>query len=139
MVGDSTNAPEPGHSGSESDVREGLTKLIGQIKSPGTIYVACFSSNLARLDSVAHAANRAGRTACVLGRSLISNYELARESGFLTSFEGQDHLPMWPEAKKVDPDKRVVIVTGCQGETNSALQRIAEGTHQFVNITSDVS
>src|ERR1700742_3952944 len=50
MVCDSTNVFVDGHAGSEAEVRETLIPLIGSMK--GKVAVACFASNVARMDSV---------------------------------------------------------------------------------------
>jgi ribonuclease J len=49
MVCDSTNVFVDGHAGSEADVRRTLIPLIGALK--GKVAVACFASNVARMDS----------------------------------------------------------------------------------------
>ena len=58
MVCDSTNAMVDGHSGSEGEVQESLTRLIGGIRH-GRVAVTCFASNVARVQSVARAARAA--------------------------------------------------------------------------------
>ena len=54
MVCDSTNVFVEGESGSEAGVRDALIKLIGSLK--GKVAVACFASNVARVDSAVRAA-----------------------------------------------------------------------------------
>src|ERR1700758_3958090 len=68
MVCDSTNVFVDGVAGSEADVRRSLADLIATLK--GKVAVACFASNVARLDSVIHAAETAGRRVCLVGRSM---------------------------------------------------------------------
>ena len=58
MVCDSTNAMVEGHSGSEAEVRQSLSALIRGLR--GRVAVTCFASNVARVETIAHAA-RAGR------------------------------------------------------------------------------
>src|SRR5665213_1744795 len=55
LVCDSTNALVAGSSGSEAKVRESLTELIGTLK--GRVAVTGFASNVARLDTIARAAD----------------------------------------------------------------------------------
>ncbi|HEY0053624.1 MAG TPA: ribonuclease J, partial [Caulobacteraceae bacterium] len=59
MVCDSTNVFVDGVAGSESDVKVAMTRLIGSLT--GKVAVACFASNVARLDTVVRAAEAAGR------------------------------------------------------------------------------
>src|ERR1700730_2263334 len=54
MVCDSTNALRPGEGGSEGDVRKSLISIVGNCKN--RVVVACFASNVARLESAAAAA-----------------------------------------------------------------------------------
>src|SRR6185312_10173827 len=66
MVCDSTNVFVDGEAGSEAEVRKTLGVLIGSLK--GKIAAACFASNVARMDSVARAAEANGRRVCLAGR-----------------------------------------------------------------------
>ena len=68
MVCDSTNVFVDVVAGSEADVRVNLAALIATLK--GKVAVACFASNVARLDSVVHAAEAADRRVCLVGRSI---------------------------------------------------------------------
>jgi ribonuclease J len=124
MVGDSTNALKEGVSGSEAELREVLTELVGRF--PGRVAVACFASNVARLHTIAKAAHAHGRDAALVGRSLVRMDKAARENGYLTD------LPRFlteDEAGYVPEDKILLICTGSQGEPRAALARIAREDH----------
>ena len=71
MICDSTNALRPGTSGSEADLRRSLTDLVGRYDA--RVAVACFASNVARLESIAHAAAVHGRDVALVGRSLVAH------------------------------------------------------------------
>ncbi|MSP01792.1 MAG: ribonuclease J [Acetobacteraceae bacterium] len=127
MICDSTNAMVEGHSGSEKDVSQVLTALIRDLR--GRVAVTCFASNVARMESIAKAAAAAGRTTALVGRSLRNIDAAARECGYLKS------LPPFLREDDVDdlPDDNVLIlITGSQGETRSALSRVALDTHPRV-------
>ena len=97
MICDSTNAMVEGHSGSEAEVRRSLSALIRPLK--GRVAVTCFSSNIARIESVACAARDAGRSVCVVGRSLRTMTTAARECGYLKDvpeFLGEDDAGIDP-------------------------------------------
>ncbi len=81
VIGDSTNAMVPGHSGSERTVQKNLIELFGEFK--GQIAITCFSTNVARLRSIYEAANANKRHVCLVGRSLWSVDDAARKSGYL--------------------------------------------------------
>ncbi|MBF0858022.1 ribonuclease J [Gluconobacter sp. LMG 31484] len=124
MVGDSTNVLKPGKSESEADVRTGLTELIAGLE--GRIAVTCFASNVARVESIAKAAQASGRVVMIVGRSLRNLETAARECGYF-----QDLPPFLTEqdARDVEDDNLLMIITGSQGEPRSALSRIASDTH----------
>lgn len=124
MVGDSTNVLKPGKSESEADVRKGLTELIAGLE--GRIAVTCFASNVARVESIAKAAQASGRVVMIVGRSLRNLETAARECGYF-----KDLPPFLTEqdARDVDDDNLLMIITGSQGEPRSALSRIASDTH----------
>ncbi|MFB3055211.1 MAG: ribonuclease J, partial [Alphaproteobacteria bacterium] len=81
MVCDSTNVFVPGCSGSESDVREALIEVVGRFRH--RVAVACFASNVARIESIAKAAAAHGRDVALVGRSLWRVTEIARDCGYL--------------------------------------------------------
>ncbi len=129
MVCDSTNAMVEGHSGSEGDVRRGLSTLIRDLR--GRVAVTCFASNVARVESVALAAMDAGRSVAVVGRSLRNLDAAARECGYLANippFAGED------DANDIPDENLLILVTGSQGEPRSALARIASDTHPRIEL-----
>ena len=131
MVCDSTNVFVDGVAGSEADVRDALTRLIAGLK--GKVAVACFASNVARVDSVVRAAEAAGRRVSLVGRSMHRITAAAKSVGLLRDV--REFIPD-SEAKHFPPDQILYICTGSQGEPRAALARIAEGTHPQVNLSS---
>jgi len=129
LVCDSTNALVPGESGSEATVRDSLDALIGRAQQ--RVAVACFSSNVARLESVAKVAARHGRHVALVGRSLWRINQAARETGYLADIPDfvSEH-----DANYLPRDKTVLLCTGSQGEPRSALARIARGEHPQVQL-----
>jgi ribonuclease J len=129
MVCDSTNALVQGHSGSEADVKKGLSELIGTLK--GRVAVTAFASNVARLDTVAKAAREHGRQIALVGRSMHRITNAARETGYLKDFPRVlDEV----EAAQLPPSKVLYLCTGSQGEQRAALSRIAAGDHPNVSL-----
>ena len=127
MICDSTNAMVEGHSGSEHDVRQSLGVLLRDLR--GRVAVTCFASNVARIDSIAHAAHAAGRSVAAVGRSLRNIDAAARECGYLRElppFLGEDDIDDVPD------DNILILITGSQGEPRSALARVALDTHPRV-------
>jgi ribonuclease J len=129
IVCDSTNAMVEGHSGSELDVRNSLSALIRDLT--GRVAVTCFASNVARMESIALAAQDAGRSVALVGRSLRNIDAAARECGYLRAippFLTEDDIDDVPD------DNILMIVTGSQGEPRSALARIARDDHPRVSL-----
>jgi ribonuclease J len=129
LVCDSTNALNPGHSGSEAKVRDSLIELIGTLK--GRVAVTAFASNVARLSSIAEAARRSKRKIALVGRSMHKMVQAAKDTGYLKDFP-----PVLDEAEAADLPARQVLylVTGSQGEPRAALARIASGNHPHVHL-----
>ena len=130
MVCDSTNVFVDGHAGSEAEVRKTLIPLIGSLK--GKVAVACFASNVARMDSIARAAEANGRRVCLAGRSMHRMSAAAKSVGLM---QGLAPFLDDSEAKKFPPDKVLYLCTGSQGEGRAALARIADGTHPHVSLS----
>ena len=127
LIGDSTNALRPGTSGSEADLRRSLIDLIGRYDA--RVAVACFASNVARLETIARAAAIHGRDVALVGRSLWRIDKAARENGYLADlprFLTEDEVGYIPR------DRVLLICTGSQGEPRSALSRIARDDHPHV-------
>jgi ribonuclease J len=127
MVCDSTNALVPGSSGSEAELRRSLTELVGRFDA--RVAVACFASNVARLETIAHAAAAHRREVALVGRSLRRIDKAARETGYLP---GLPRFLTEEEAASILRDKALLICTGSQGEPRAALARIAREDHPHV-------
>ena len=131
MVCDSTNVLVPGASGSEADVRATLLDIVGRYEQ--RVAIACFASNVARLETIARVGEAHGRNVALVGRSLWRIYEAAKETGYLRDippFLSERDLGYLPR------DKVLMICTGSQGEPRSALARIAAGDHPEVSLAA---
>lgn len=132
IVCDSTNVFSPGHSGSEADLAEALTRIISECD--GKVAVACFATNVARLHTVAKAAEACGRDVILAGRSLQRTTTAARNCGYL-----DDVAPFLDEdaAGFIPDDRQLIICTGSQGEPRAALARIATDNHPRISMKKD--
>ena len=127
MVCDSTNVFVPGGTGSEADVRKALKSVIGRYRN--RVAVACFASNVARIESIAIAAAANGRDVALVGRSLWRVTQIARDCGYLADtppFLTEHDVGFLPRGKVL------LICTGSQGERGAALGRIARNDHANV-------
>jgi ribonuclease J len=130
LVCDSTNVFTKGTAGSEETVRDELFRQIGDQKGRRVI-VACFASNLARVETSILAAKKHGRKVCLVGRSLHKMVDAAQKAGYLTD------IPTFIDddtAMKLPPEEVMIISTGSQGEPRAALSRIAVDAHPFIKL-----
>ncbi|WP_339948307.1 ribonuclease J [uncultured Albimonas sp.] len=129
MICDSTNVFLNGHGGSESEVVKPLADLIRTAK--GAVAATTFASNVARLRSIAVAAEQCGRAVVLVGRAMERMVAAAVETGELRDFPRtiSDH-----EAKDVPQEHVLYLATGSQGEGRAALARIASGSHPTVRL-----
>ncbi|MCW2832984.1 MAG: ribonuclease [Nocardioides sp.] len=127
---DSTNAEVPGFTTSEKDIGPVLDRVFA--KSSQRIIVASFASHIHRIQQILDTAVAHNRKAAYVGRSMVRNMAIAKELGYL-------HVPagVLVDAKELadlPPERQVLISTGSQGEPMSALSRIANRSHAFVNL-----
>ena len=124
MVCDSTNVFVDGVAGSEAEVRVKMQELIATLK--GKVAVACFASNVARMDTVCRAAEASGRRVCLVGRSMFRMAAAAQSVGL---FQGLEPFLSDAEAGRMPDSQILYLCTGSQGEERAALSRIALGNH----------
>ena len=132
LIGDSTNADVPGYSGSESEVREELQQVFSRFIN--RIVVTCFSSNIARIINIVHAAKKNNRKIALIGRSMKKNIDAAMKSGLI---DNNNIFISEEEASLIPKENLVIICTGSQGEKRSALYRIAYNSHRNIHLEKD--
>lgn len=129
VVCDSTNALTPGRSVSEAALAADLTAEIAEAK--GRVVVACFASNIARLQTLGHVAEQTGRYVALLGRSLQQMAQAAKASGYLTRSFNQISTR---DIGYLPPNEVLTIATGSQGEAGAAMRRLADDSHPDLNL-----
>jgi ribonuclease J len=127
LIGDSTNAMAPGHSGSEMDVRTALTELVGSLDN--RVVMTCFATNVARLQTAAEVAIATGRSLCLVGRSMHNMVRAAQECGYLHDLP---EMVNERDLENIPRDHVLLLMTGSQGESRSALSRTAREEHPNV-------
>ncbi len=131
LICDSTNVMNEGRSRSESEVRASLIDLVKTLS--GRVVVTTFASNVARIATIAKAAEASGRSLVLAGLSFRRNVEAARACGYLgdiPEFLDED------EAGYIPRDKILILCTGCQGEPRGALSRVAFHDHRHITLES---
>ncbi len=131
LMGDSTNAEEPGYSPSETTVGSVLRSLF--IEHRGRrIVTASFASHLHRIQQIADAAIADGRKVATLGLSMKKNVRLGRDLKVIDIPESS--LIDIEDIDDYEPGEVCVISTGSQGEPMSALSLLARGENRFVKL-----
>lgn len=130
MVADSTNVFVENDILSESDVKDSLTTLFSRY-SGKRLVVTCFASNVGRIESIAEAAEKNGRTVCLLGRSLWRVEGAGRACGY---FRGINVFLTDEEAQDLPPSKVLYLCTGCQGEPKAALSNLSYGVYRSLQL-----
>lgn len=130
IVCDSTNVFSPGTAGSESEVAASLIEVIKPCT--GRVAVTTFASNVARVQSIARAAEACDRHVILVGRAMFRLVSAAREAGYLS-----DVPPFLTEHDfgYLPPEKVLLICTGSQGEPRAALSRIVEDSHPNITLS----
>ena len=131
LMSDSTNSESKGYTMSERSIGEVFEKLF--INCTKRIVVATFASNVHRVQQIVNSAVKYGRKIAICGRSMVNMINTACELGYIqcpeNTFIDIDMIGSYTD------DQLVIITTGSQGETMSALTRMAAGEHRKVKIT----
>ena len=133
MLSDSTNAERKGFTLSEKSIGPIFDNLFEGCKK--RIVVATFASNVHRVQQIVNSAVKYGRKIAVSGRSMQNMIDAARELNYIKCPD--DIFIDMDLIKNYTDDQLVLITTGSQGETMSALTRMANGEHKKVTINSN--
>ncbi len=130
LLSDSTNAEQSGYSMSEKTLEESFEDIFDKAK--GRIIIASFASQINRIQMIINSAKDHGRKLAFSGRSLLKNVEIAVRLGYLKAPAGM--IVRIQDINKY-PDNMVTIMsTGSQGESMSALARMARNEHKNIKI-----
>ncbi|WP_442764321.1 ribonuclease J [Sulfurospirillum cavolei] len=130
LMSDSTNSYKEGITRSESTVGKTFDSIFA--KSKGRVIMSTFSSNIHRVYQAIDYGLKYGRKVCVIGRSMERNLFTAIDLGYI---QLDKSIFIDPHEVNKHNDKDVLIVTtGSQGETMSALYRMATDEHRHVKI-----
>jgi ribonuclease J len=133
LLNETLTATRAGRTPSESTIEQTFIDLFD--KSPGRVFVALFSSNINRIQMLVNAAVSNGRKIAMDGRSMMSTLEVAIRLGMIKIPKGT-FVPISSVGNMKDTEV-AVLSTGCQGEPNSALQRMSKGEHRNVKLKAN--
>lgn len=130
LLSDSTNSYKEGYTKSESSVGPTFDQIFARTK--GRVIMSTFSSNIHRVYQAITYGLKYGRKVCVIGRSMERNLYTTMELGYIKLdrkiFINAD------EVSKYKDNEVLIVTTGSQGETMSALYRMATDEHKFIKI-----
>ncbi|OUQ78313.1 ribonuclease J [Flavonifractor sp. An100] len=130
LLADSTNVERPGYTRSERSVGASFDALFRGCEE--RIIVTTFASNVDRIQQIIDVAARYGRKVAVTGRSMENIMKVSTELGYMNIPDGI--LMDLNHIKSLPKHKVCIITTGSQGETMSALTRMAFNTHRQVDL-----
>ncbi|CAA9530004.1 MAG: Ribonuclease J2 (endoribonuclease in RNA processing) [uncultured Thermoleophilia bacterium] len=131
LLGDSTNAPKSGRTGSEESTVQPIADVVAD--APGRVILSSFASNVDRVDHAFRAADATRRQVTVLGRSMRRNVEIADRLDEM-------RLPARPTIPPrglsgARPRGSLVVCTGSQAEQFSVLARAGRGEHPHLHVS----
>ena len=131
LMCDSTNVFNAHEGRSESTLGSDIEDLIALSK--GMFVATTFASNVARVKTLAEAADRAGRSVCLMGRAMRRMIEASVETGVLTGFPRTVTVE---DARNIPRENLALIVTGSQGERRAASAQLAQGKYNGIELKS---
>lgn len=130
LLSDSTNVENPGHSASERKVGESFDKLF--LGCDKRIIITTFASNVHRLQQIINVAAKYKRKVAITGRSMENVLRVSTVLGYMDIPENV--MVDIDKVNKLPRNQVVIISTGSQGETMSALYRMAFSEHKQINV-----
>lgn len=130
LLSDSTNAERKGFSPSERAVGSALDRLFEGCEK--RMIITTFASNVYRVRQVIELAAKYGRKVAITGRSMENMVSASAELGYIRLPENT--LVDIGKIKNYPKKEQLIITTGSQGETMSALYRMAFGGHKQVEV-----
>ncbi|HEA7860123.1 TPA: ribonuclease J [Campylobacter jejuni] len=130
LLSDSTNSYKEGYTKSESSVGPTFDQIFARTK--GRVIMSTFSSNIHRVYQAITYGLKYGRKVCVIGRSMERNLYTTMELGYI-KLDRKIFIDA-DEVSKYKDNEVLIVTTGSQGETMSALYRMATDEHKFIKI-----
>lgn len=130
LTSDSTNSHAPGFTRTEKTVGPTFDRIFQNAK--GRVIMSTFSSNIHRVAQAIEKALFHNRKVCVIGRSMEKNLELAMNLGYIKF--PKDQFIEAHEVNKYNDKEVLIVTTGSQGESMSALYRMAIHEHRHIKI-----
>jgi len=132
LLSDALGAEREGYTLSERIVGNTFEEEMRRTK--GRFFMTTFASNISRIKQCVEAALKFNRKLCFVGRTMKRNMEIAVTEGYIRL--SREHIITEEQVKRANPKGVCVILTGSQGEFNSALDKVSQGKHPFLKVNS---
>ncbi len=131
LLCESTNVCRQGYSMSESNVGRVMDSIFE--KHPNNrLFVATFASNIQRMQQMLDLAEKYKRKVAFSGRSMINVSEVASKLGELKY--NKENIIDIDKVSKYPDNEVLIMATGSQGESMSALSRMASGDFKGIEL-----
>jgi ribonuclease J len=130
LMSDCLRSEKPGSTLSEATIGGRFEESMREAK--GRVIITTFSSNVSRMQQAIDASFKTNRKVAIAGRSMEQNLVVARDLGYLRI--PRDILVKLEQLRKIPDRNLTIIVAGSQGQPGSALNRMANGEHKFVQV-----
>lgn len=130
MTIDSLRVERQGFNPSEQPIEDAFTEI--EKKTSGKLLITMTSSNFSRVQQVVNIAVKTGRKLALSGRSMEGAFQVARDLGYI---DVPANLVVPQEEIRRFPDEKIIIlIAGSQGQPDSALFRVANHDHKYIQI-----
>ncbi|OQX51029.1 hypothetical protein B5M47_02295 [candidate division CPR3 bacterium 4484_211] len=130
LLSDCLGATSRGYTKSERFIQHSFEHELD--RAPGQIFISTVSSNISRIQQAINAALKYGRKVAFLGLSIERNAEVAQNLGYLKIPPGT--IVNSRTVHKYADNQLLIIIAGSYGQENSALSRLAEGSHRLISL-----
>lgn len=132
LASDALGSTSAGYTQSEKDIEKKVETIV--LGARGRVFFTTISSNISRMQQAIAVASRLGRKVALVGRSIDSKLNIAKNLGYLT-YSGGNVVPI-KKAANLPPNKVMFIISGSYGQPGSALDRVSQGEHDFLHAES---
>lgn len=130
LLSDSLGSERRGMTPSERTVEDMFVRELGTCE--GMFVVTTMSSNISRWRQAAEAAIKHGRRVAISGKSIERNIAVATRLGYLNLPKGA--FIQLKDVKKLPRKNVCVLIAGSQGQSGSALERVAFADHREISL-----
>jgi ribonuclease J len=114
----------------EEDLLKSLKDIITENRQ-GLVVCGIFATNISRIISIAIAAKSCGRKIGIIGTSIYKTLKVASEMKYIPR---NIEFVTENEFSKCNRKNLLLIATGCQGQENSGLGKLADGSYKNIKL-----